>query len=714
MLQKISFTFFSFIFCYNSLLAQLVNQDTMIGKTEDVFVTATRSERKFSNLAVPAIIVNKKSIQQTGSLKLQDVLQEQTGIVIVNSNLATSLAGYPNPFGQGVQMLGLDPAYTAILLDGEPLVGRNAGILKLGRIATGNIQQIEIVKGPSSSLYGSEAMAGVINIITARPTAQNIDVQLHTATNNTNAQTVSYANRFNKTGIQFFVNRYSTSGYDLDKNIYGKTIDPYRDWTMHAKITHDFSAKTQFLLSLRNVDSKQNNDYQITWQSQPAVVKGFTEEKDRSIFAQLRYNRSANSRIYFRTFFNNYSNKSFVNLENQDVRFDETSFNQTILKPEIQFEHSHNSTSKYIAGVGAYFETIEASRYAGKQRLATVYAFTQNEWSFYQDKLTLVAGIRLDKRTDFDLNVSPRIAAAFRPNRFWKITASAGWGFKAPDFRHMYLSFYNAQIGYSLIGSSVLANELQNMQQHGALQAGANINPYLSSKSLMPEKSFGTHFGTKFTKGKINIEAGIFRNDISNLIDVYLLPFKKTNNSNIYSYQNINRIFTQGADVDVKYQLFKSIAISAGYQYLEAKDKDILSRIEAGNMYKRDPVTYQSSVVKKADYFGINNRSKHTVNAKILWTNEAKGWNAFVRFVYRGKFGFNDINGNNIADDERELVPGFWMTNIAASKNINQKISLQVGVENLMDYTNAAQLPNIAGRIFFINLHFSFNHFNHQ
>jgi len=229
----------------------------------------------------------------------------------------------------------------------------------------------------------------------------------------------------------------------------------------------------------------------------------------------------------------------------------------------------------------------------------------------------------------------------------------------------------------------------------------------------MPEKSFGTHIGTKYSKGKINIEAGIFRNDINNLIDVYLLPFKKTNNSNIYSYQNINRIFTQGADVDVKYQLFNSIAISAGYQYLEAKDKDILSQIESGKMYKRDPITYQSSVVKKADYFGINNRSKHTINTKILWTNEAKGWNAFVRFVYRGKFGFTDVNGNNIADDQRELVHGFWMTNIAASKNIIQKISLQVGVENLMDYTNAAQLPNISGRIFFVNLNFSFNHFNH-
>lgn len=206
------------------------------------------------------------------------------------------------------------------------------------------------------------------------------------------------------------------------------------------------------------------------------------------------------------------------------------------------------------------------------------------------------------------------------------------------------------------------------------------------------------------------IEAGIFRNDINNLIDVYLLPFNKTNGSNIYSYRNINRTFTQGIELDVKYKLIKNITISAGYQYLEAKDKDILNQINAKTIYKRDPVTYQTTLVSKADYFGINNRSKHTLNTKILWNNEASGFDAYLRIVYRGKYGFTDINGNNIADDDREMVQGYWLTNIAVAKNINQKFQLQVGVENLFNYTNVQQMPNIAGRLFFFNLNYSFNH----
>jgi outer membrane receptor for ferrienterochelin and colicins len=116
-----------------------------------------------------------------------------------------------------------------------------------------------------------------------------------------------------------------------------------------------------------------------------------------------------------------------------------------------------------------------------------------------------------------------------------------------------------------------------------------------------------------------------------------------------------------------------------------------------------------TSVVKRENYFGIANRSKHNINSKILWNSNNNSWNAYIRFVYRGKFGFTDVNGNNIIDDDREMVPGFWLANIAVSKNINQSFQLQAGVENLLNYTNVQQLPNIAGRLLFLNINYTFN-----
>jgi len=685
-------------------------KDTLSGTGEEVVVTATRSERKLSNVAVPVTLISHRTIQQTGSLKLQDIIQEQTGIVIVNSALASSLNGYPNPFGQGVQMLGLDPAYTAILLDGEPLIGRNAGILKLGRLATGNIQQVEIVKGPSSSLYGSEAMAGVINIITQQPQSEIVGLQLHHATNNTWGGTVSYSNRFKKTGIQFFLNRYSSSGYDLDPTVYGKTIDPSRDWTANLKITQDLSKNMQLLVSLRDYDSKQNNNYQIYWMGAPAIVKGATIEKDQSVFAQLKWNLSNTSRLFIRTFYDRYQNNPSVKLEKDGTTFDETNFNESIVKPEIQYEKNKAGKSKYIAGLGAYFEMIDASRYAGKQNLTTLYAFTQEEWYLLNEKLTVIAGLRADKRDDYDLQVSPRLAVAYKPNSNWKFTASAGWGFKAPDFRHMYLSFVNTQIGYSLIGYNVLYQQLQLLQSQGQLPAGTDITAYQNTGTLKPETSFGTHLGAKYQKNRWSIDLGIFRNDINNLIDVYTLPFNKTNNQNIFSYHNVNKVYTQGLEADIKYRLFKNLYASVGYQFLDSKDKQVLKDIEDGKVLKRDPDTYITTYVKKSDYFGLWNRSRHSGNIKLLWDDQHSGWNAYVRAVYRGKYGYSDKNGDNIADDDREMVKGYWLMNIAAAKTVINGLQVQAGIENLFNYTNPIPQPNYSGRIYFLNINYSIQH----
>lgn len=699
--------FFSIVlalFQLQAIAQQRVFKDTLDGSSETVVVTANRSERKMGNVAVPVILIGKKTISQTGSLRIQDILQEQTGIVIVNSALGTSLNGYPNPFGQGVQMLGLDPAYTAILLDGEPLVGRNAGILKLGRLATGNIKQVEIVKGPSSSLYGSEAMAGVINILTDMPAKENIGFQLHHATNNTWGGTLSYANRIHKTGIQFFLNRLSTDGYDLDPTIYGKTVDPYRDWNGQLKITQELSNKLQLLVSLRNYDAKQDNNYQIFYQNLPAIASGYTTETDRSAFAQFKWLLSSNSKLYVRGFYDRYTNESFVNLDKTGLRFDETSFDQSVFKPEIQYEKNRPGKSQYVAGFGSNIEMIDASRYAGKQNLATVYGFTQKEWYLLSQQLTLIAGARVDKRTDFDLHLSPRLAMAYKPSAHWKFTASAGWGFKAPDFRHMYLNFYNAQIGYSLLGTATLGQELGKLQQQGLLQAGADISPYTNATGLKPETSFGMHVGAKYTSGKLVAEWGLFRNNISNLIDVYALPFTRSNGLPIYSYRNVGNVFTQGAEMDLSYQLTKQIRLSGGYQFLVAKDKQVLENIDNGLLYKRDPITLQSSLLSRQDYVGLANRSKHSLNAKVLYEQPTAGFDAYFRAVYRGAFGFMDKNGNNIIDNESELTPGYWMLNLAASKTIGSHLRVQIGAENLLDYTNPVQLSNIPGRTYFINL----------
>jgi len=184
MLKNLRYIGFVAVIFTNSALAQ-VKKDSVAKVLDEVVVTATRTENKVSNVPLPIQVISAKNIQFSGSQKLIDILQMQTGLVIANNPLGTALQGYPNPFGDGIQMQGLDPAYTLILVNGEPLIGRNAGIINLGRIAVGNIKQIEIIRGPATCLYGSDALAGVINIITEDPVKNSLNLQAHYATNNT-------------------------------------------------------------------------------------------------------------------------------------------------------------------------------------------------------------------------------------------------------------------------------------------------------------------------------------------------------------------------------------------------------------------------------------------------------------------------------------------------------------------------------------------------
>ena len=169
-------------------VGKLPSADTLYGSANEIVVTATRTEKKLGNVAVPVTLISSRQIAQAGSVRLADILQEQAGLFITTG------------FGAGVQMQGLNPDYTLILLNGEPLVGRTAGILDLNRITVGNIKQIEIVKGPSSSLYGSEAMAGVINIITTTPTKNEFALSARYGSFNTSDVNVRFnflKNKFN-------------------------------------------------------------------------------------------------------------------------------------------------------------------------------------------------------------------------------------------------------------------------------------------------------------------------------------------------------------------------------------------------------------------------------------------------------------------------------------------------------------------------------------
>lgn len=677
---------------------------------DDVVVTATRTENKVSNIPLPIQVISAKNIQLSGSQKLIDILQMQTGLVIANNPLGTALQGYPNPFGDGIQMQGLDPAYTLILVNGEPLIGRNAGIINLGRIAIGNIKQIEIIRGPATCLYGSDALAGVINIITEEPVKNSLNVQTHYATNNTLGLTTAGNVVGKKISLELFGNRYSSNGYDLDKSIYGKTVDPFIDYSGSARLTYNINAKNKFTLSSRFFTETQFNNYLIYPQTEPEIVKGTTVETDVSLFGRLQHKINNKVTYIGSIYTTSYTNNASVYLQKNDSLYEKIQVTDFLLRPEIQFNIGKNPTSLFVTGAGYNLENVNSTRYSSVSDLNSWYIFVQKQIQWKQ-RTNIIAGARFDKNALYPAQLSPKIAAAYKIKSNFILKGSVGAGFKAPDFRQQFLNFSNSLIGYTLLGARELGNGLQMLQKSGQIDSGININPYIQETNLAPEKSIGVNAGFDYTiNSHAIIKINFFRNDISNLIESYNLPFNKTNNQSIYSYKNLDRVFTEGMEASFTYNFNQHFSIFGGYQYLVAKDKEILQKIKDRELYKRDPVSYHTTLVTKNEYKGLYNRSRNDANLRLQYHNVLYKAAAFITAKYRGSYGFSGLNGfqngSGVYDDNRETVNGFVLLNTSISKQIASRWEVQGGIENMLNYTNKLLMPNIYGRSYFINLNF--------
>ncbi len=658
----------------------------------EVVVTATRNEKLLSAVPMLVTIINQQQIRAMGSLRLNEVLQEQTGLAIQTNH------------GNGIQMQGLNPDYTLILIDGEPLIGRTAGTLELSRLAVGNIKQIEIVKGPSSSLYGSEALAGVVNIITENPKSTKGTFSSRYGTNNTLDLSGSLSLNKNKFGAYLFANRYSTSGYALIPQTFGQTVEPFHNYTLQAKFNYDFSKKVKLTFSTRYFIENQQSNFDIGTLQSPIFVSGNGQVKDINLNPILQYRVSDKLKMQFRLYNSIYETNSKLNYLTSKEIYDETFFRQTFLRPEIQTTYFLSEKHIFTFGAGRIWESVAATRYEGTKTFSTSYAFLQYELQPIK-KLNLILGSRFDSHSAYGSQLSPKLSAQYDITPKIALRASTGVGFKAPDFRQLYLNFNNAVAGYSVFGTQEIASALMQLQAQNQI-AEILLNPDAIG-NLKAESSIAYNFGFKLKPTeKLLINLNFFRNDISNLIETQVVA-RKTNGQSVFSYRNLNQVFTQGAEIDLSYILHKNFTFSAGYQFLQAKDKQVIEEVKNGDIFRRNPQTLAVSRVTLKDYGGLFGRSNNMVNIKLFYENPTHGISANIRGIYRGSYGLGDRNGNLILDDKSEYVSGYTIWNVAISKElINKKLRLQTGIDNIFNQKDPQNIPNLAGRLLWASVNF--------
>ncbi|WP_299325461.1 TonB-dependent receptor [uncultured Maribacter sp.] len=669
---------------------------------DEVIVTATRTERQLSSLPLPVTLVGKKQIIKSGTVRLNEILNEQTGIITVADE-----SGF-----QGVQIQGIASDYILILIDGVPLVGRSAGNFDLSRLTVGNIKQIEVVKGPASSLYGSEALGGVINIITGKPQTEALSGNASYRIGSFTQQDINLdlKQAFKKFRYGFFANRFSSNGYDLNEDVEGQTVNPFTNYTLNGRLYYDFNDKLSLFTSARFYD--QNQDAGFTLDS--IQYTGDTKEREWNTHARLDHKWTPNLTMAYELYYTNYmATELLADPISTDVLSD-SDFNQKLFRPEVRGSYTFASKNEnntglqngtLTAGMGLQLDELDRTYFDETVNFTSQYLYAQYDFNPIE-KLNIIAGARFDNHSEYNNQFSPKLALRHQLNNNLSIKGSVGYGFKAPDFRQLYFDFTNSAVGYTVLGYNVALDKLQELVEQEQILSVLVTEDELN-KPLEAESSIGYNLGFNLKHGRGNTEVNFFRNDFKNLIDTRIIA-RKINGQNVFSYMNFDEIYTTGFEINSSFKLTDELNISAGYQLLYAFDKQKKQDVADNQVFVRDAESGQSVALAQSDYFGLVNRSRHNANFKVYYDIPNTSTNVNMRILYRSKYAQYDTNGNDLIDNyDTSFIDGFVTVNAAISKIFYKNLTLQVGANNLLDYTdnNIPTMPGIQG---YLKLNYQF------
>ena len=655
--------------------------DSLHNDLDEVIVTATRTKRQLSSVPMPVTLISKKQILQTGATRLRDIILEQTGLVMVTD------------FGnsEGVQMQGVDADYTLILVNGLPLIGRTSGNIDLNRLSINNIKQIEIVKGPSSSLYGSEALGGVINIITETPkdgvTKGSVSYMSRIKAREELDLNTSLTYGKGKLGIDASFNLNSAGAYDLSPGDNSNTAAAYQNGAGNLRLSYKFSEKISSNFEGRYFKENVYND------------SGDATRSDFGASLKTSHTLSEKLKLNYLVYGTRFKTESIFNGES-------SVFNQTLLRPEVKSE-LHLNKGTLVTGVGANFDGLERTFFDGKEQFNAYYVFGQFDTNI-SEKVNLIAGLRFDSFNKFNSAFSPKLSTNYKINDWLTTKASVGFGYKVPDFRQLFFNFRNTAGGYVVLGTQVLHELYGDLPELQGL-----------SKELNPESSIGYNLGFQLKPiTGLHLDVNFFRNDIKDLINTFVVSrnFTDLPNTSVFSYENRDRVFTQGIELDLSYRINNNLKFSTGYQFLDTGDKEEIERIKKGEVFFRRTPTSPSERLSLSNYFGLANRSQHTANVKLFYENFAHRFSANVRVLYRSKYALFDTNNSaEIIDTYDDFIAGNALVNVAFHKDIFNSMKLQIGVDNLFNSDgneNADTFENLdaalrLGRTFYTRIQFN-------
>jgi outer membrane receptor for ferrienterochelin and colicins len=596
----------------------------------DIVVTAARTEQAAGDVAVSTRVVDRAAIEASGAENLAGILEEQPGLQV--------LRGMGGAGGVGVQMQGLDARYVLILVDGLRATGRVGGVLDLARFPAEDIARVEIVKGPGSSLYGADAIAGVINIITrkaGRPLEVDARLRAGSLATADLAATVGAARR--RWSTRWSAGWHHVGGFDRDPSTPATTGNAGP--TVHAAQRTELRAR-DFTLGV-HADVQRRDLRGVDGSPAGAVFDRRNLTHTASLTLTPEWTWAAPARLRLTAHVARFDDDYSLDQRRSSALDQHQRTRDTLAQLGAQYDHLVAGRHLFSAGVEVQLEHLDTPRLAGgasdRQRLG-IYA--QDEWrAALRPRVTIVPGARLDLDSQFGGWASPRLAVRVDPAAPLTLRASAGLGLRAPSFRELYLSFANPAAGYRVAGNPDLRAETARSATAGVVW--------------------------RIARGR-ELSLDYFHHRLRDLIALDATTLALTGD-NTFQYVNVGAARSHGLEAALAARLAAGVDAELGYTFTSARDLDL-----------RRP---------------LPGRPAHQAHARVRWRHPRSGTSAQLRGAVHGRQRYY-VDADGDAVDEPVTVRAYASVDLRVAQDVlGGRFSLFAGVDNLLDAGDAAYLP---------------------
>ena len=616
-----------------------------------IVVTGSGHHQRLKSTATPVHVLSRQEIQEQGISTFDAAI----------TRMMPQVAMAPNSMGSFLRLNGLGNKYILILVNGQKLSGDISNNVDLSRINMARVKRIEVLDGAASSLYGSDAIAGVINIITDQPTQQLIAVTNDLRVSGHGQMTENVSLDIHHKGF----GSYTTFVHDRADSYRNNDMEHVKgsDTEMQPTIAPLFTGHRSNLVGQKftytptpRLALNAGADYSYKITDRPNTRKDIAGGTDYEMrYRGLRWNvggiykftnrHSLQADFYVDRF--RYGKEYDVESSDHAIGDYVQSKKQRSMEGEMKAILGLTKGSTTILGADWRKDYLTATSGNIQENVYTVAAYAQHEMRFLTH-LTATLGLRLTHHETFNQHVTPKATLRYAPGNF-RFRATYSAGFRAPGLDELYYHYFSVNRGKPQI--------------------------IFGNRQLSPEKSHYVALNAEYRSNAIAISVTGYMNRINDMVvrknievdDATLTMLKRefpemteeqASKLPRYSlYQNSDKGDVKGLQVNLSANLFKGFNLSVNYAYAYARTKN-------------------------GEEWTVLERSIR--NAATIAANYHHAW---------GKYAMNvNLNGrlqSKTYYPDYEDAPGFGVWNLHTTHSIDclKRVFLEpsIGVDNIFD-----------------------------